>query len=73
MTVDRAKVGSCAGAVGIWIFQPDGRFRGRMRLPEQPSNLAWGGAAERDLDVTARSRVWHIRMTVSGVPVPPRR
>jgi gluconolactonase len=72
MKVARDGVVSCAGAGGIWVVQPDGRFLGRARLAEQPSNLAWGGGDWRDLYVTARSSVDHIRMAVSGVPAPKR-
>ncbi|GIW07613.1 MAG: gluconolactonase [Dehalococcoidia bacterium] len=73
MKVDRDGVVYCTGAGGIWMFQPDGRFLGRMRLPEQPSNLAWGGTDWRDLYITARSSVYHVTMAVAGVPVPPGR
>ena len=73
MKVDCEGVLYCTGSGGVWIFQPDGRFLGRVRLPEQPSNLAWGGAEWRDLYITARTSVYHLTMAVAGVPVPPSR
>jgi sugar lactone lactonase YvrE len=72
MKVDRDGNVYCTGSGGIWVFRPDGSQLGRIRFPEQPSNLAWGGAGWHDLYVTARTSVYHLTTTAAtGVPVPP--
>jgi gluconolactonase len=51
---------------GIWVFGPEGRLLGLIRLPETPANLAWGGDDWRTMFVTATSSVYRIRMKVAG-------
>ena len=58
------------GPVGLWVIEPDGSVVGRIKLPEQPANLAWGGLDWTQLYVTARTSVFRIQTNVKGVPVP---
>ncbi len=59
-----------AVALGVWVFEPDGRLLGIIALPERPSNLAWWGPDGRSLAVTAVDKVYRIRLNVDGF-VPP--
>jgi gluconolactonase len=53
------------GPGGIWILSPHGEHLGRLRLPEAPHNLAWGGDGH-DLYITALSSVYRLRLTTKG-------
>ncbi len=53
------------GPGGVWIISPDGRPLGRLEVPEQPANLAWGDDG-RTLYITARSSIYRIRLNVGG-------
>jgi gluconolactonase len=55
------------GPGGIWVLSPDGDELGRIRLPEDAHNLAWGDADGRSLYVTALTSVYRIRLAVPGV------
>ena len=35
-----------AGPGGVWIFSPDGKHLGTIRLPEKVGNVAWGGSID---------------------------
>jgi gluconolactonase len=60
----------CTGAGGCWVFEPDGRLLGVIKLPEVPANLAFGGADWRDLYFTARTSLYLMRTREPGMPVP---
>jgi len=68
--VDRDGRVYVAVALGIWVFDPDGRLLGILNLPARPSNLAWCDADSRGLAITALDAVYHVRLRVTGV-VPP--
>jgi gluconolactonase len=70
MKVDRAGRVYVAVALGIWVFEPDGRLLGILSLPARPSNLAWCDDDARGLAITAVDAVYHIRMRVHGI-LPP--
>jgi gluconolactonase len=70
MKVDRAGRVYVAVALGIWVFEPDGRLLGILSLPARPSNLAWCDDDARGLAITAVDAVYHIRMRVQGI-LPP--
>jgi gluconolactonase len=59
-----------AVALGIWVFEPDGRLLGILALPSRPSNLAWCDPDSRGLTITAGDSVYRARLRVSGI-VPP--
>ncbi len=60
----------CTGPGGVWVFDPDGRQLGMIRLPEIPANLAFGGPDRRTLFFTARTSVYSMRVNVPGQPHP---
>lgn len=59
----------CAAGAGIWVFAPDGAWLGVIRVPERPSNCAFGGPDWRSLFITARQSVYRIPLRVAGLPV----
>jgi gluconolactonase len=59
----------CTGPGGVWIFEPGGRFVGRIVMPEVTANLAWGDADWSTLYLTATSSLYRLRMKVPGIPV----
>ena len=69
MKVDREGHVYCTGPAGVWIFEPTGRYIGRIMTPEVPANLAWGDADWSTLYITAHSSVYRVRMNVPGMPV----
>ncbi|MBA7611195.1 Gluconolactonase [subsurface metagenome] len=69
MKVDQQGNIYCTGPGGIWITQPDGKYLGRVMMPEQPSNFGWGDADWRTLYITARPSVYRVRLLVPGIAV----
>jgi gluconolactonase len=69
MKVDQNGNIYCTGAAGVWIFDWNGRFLGRVVMPEVPANLAWGDADWRTLYITAQTSLYRLRMNVPGIPV----
>jgi gluconolactonase len=57
-------------AEGIWVYAADATLLGWIGVPEPPANLAWGGADQRTLFVTARTSVYRVPMLVAGQPLP---
>lgn len=55
-----------AGPGGVWIFSPDGKHLGTIRLPQRVGNLAWGGPGYRSLYITADTSVYRLRVNVPG-------
>jgi gluconolactonase len=70
MKVDKAGRVYVAVALGVWVFEPDGRLLGILSLPARPSNLAWCGADARGLAITAVDAVYHVRLRVEGIMPP---
>lgn len=67
MKVDRLGNLYCAGAGGIWVFDPEGRHLGTIDIPEIPTNCAWGGNEDRQsLYVTAGGSVYCVRLNIPG-------
>ena len=56
-----------AGPGGLWIFSPQGRHLGTVKIPERMANLAWGGADGKTLYITASSSIYRIRLKIPGV------
>lgn len=69
MKVDEEGHVYCTGPNGIWVYDDNGRFMGRIVLPEVPANLAWGDADWRTLYVTAQKSLYRLRIAVAGIPV----
>jgi gluconolactonase len=52
--------------IGIQVFSPKGKFLGVIAFPEQPANVAFGGADRKTLYVTARTSLYTVRMEAKG-------
>lgn len=45
---------------GVWVYSPGGELIGKVRIPEQTANLAWGGSDFRTLYLTATHSVYAV-------------
>jgi len=70
MKIDQAGRVYVAVALGIWVFEPDGRLLGILSMPVRPSNLAWCDSDTRGLAITAVGAVYHVRLRVEGIMPP---
>jgi gluconolactonase len=70
MKVDSLGNVYCTGPGGIWVINPSGEILGRIRVPEVPANLGWGGPDWRTLFITARTGLYRTEVLVPGLPVP---
>jgi gluconolactonase len=68
MKVDEQGNVWCAGPGGLHVFNPGGRLMGRVRLPEQAANFAWGDGDGLSLFVTASASLYRLRTRVRGRP-----
>ena len=64
--VDRAGNIFATGPGGVWIFDPTGKHLGTIQPDEVPANVAWGDDGST-LYMTARTGLYRIRLTTSGV------
>lgn len=55
---------------GVQIFNPAGAAVTILPVPETPSNTAFGGADMKTLFITARTRLYAIRLNVAGIEFP---
>ena len=53
------------GPGGVWVFTPEGKHLGTIKLPEQPANVGWGDDW-KTLYMTAETSVYRMRTSVSG-------
>ncbi|MFE5308188.1 SMP-30/gluconolactonase/LRE family protein [Isoptericola sp. NPDC056605] len=58
-----------AAGEALHVLDPDGTLLGRLHLPEEVSNLAFGGRKRNRLFVTASTSVYSILLTVNGAPL----
>ncbi|MGF0117048.1 SMP-30/gluconolactonase/LRE family protein [Promicromonospora sp. Marseille-Q5078] len=58
-----------AAGEALHVLDPDGTLLGRIHLPEQVSNLAFGGPKRNRLFVTASTSVYSLLLTVNGAPL----
>jgi gluconolactonase len=77
MKVDTAGNIYCTGPTGVWIVSPAGVSLGKITVPVNPSNCAWGNADRKTLYITGGSSLYKIRLaTTTGVKnqgsLPPR-
>ena len=64
--VDRAGNVFVSGPGGLWIFSAAGKHLGTLRGPEQPHNMAWGGADRQTLYLAAQTGIYRIRLNQPG-------
>ena len=50
----------------ISVYSTKGEHLGRIEVPEQPSNITFGGKKRDILFITARTSVYTLRMNVRG-------
>jgi gluconolactonase len=55
--------GTAAG--GVWVFSPEGKHLGTIKLPEQPANVGWGDDG-KTLYMTAVTSLYRIKLAVAG-------
>jgi gluconolactonase len=65
--VDREGNLYVSGPGGLWVIGADGRHLGTIRAPKLPANMAWGDEDGRTLYLTARSRLYRMRLGIEGV------
>lgn len=53
------------GPGGLWVFTPEGKHLGTIKLPEQPANCAWGEDG-KTLFMTAVTGLYRVRTSVVG-------
>jgi gluconolactonase len=70
MKVDRAGRVYVAVALGVWVYEPDGKLLGILALPKRPANLAWWGPGGKALAITAVDTVYRLALRVEGVMPP---
>jgi gluconolactonase len=51
----------------VSVFNPEGKNIARIEVPEQPSNVCFGGKKRDILFITARTSVYILKMNVKGV------
>ena len=60
----------CTGPGGCWVFDPSGALIGIIRLPEYPTNCAWGGPDNQTMFCTANTSIYRLRMQTPGTRMP---
>jgi gluconolactonase len=53
-------------ALGVQVFDPQGKLLGIIEFPEQPANCDFGGKDNKTLYVTARTSLYAVPMEVAG-------
>ncbi|MGZ8228160.1 MAG: SMP-30/gluconolactonase/LRE family protein [Burkholderiales bacterium] len=66
MKIDQRGHVYCTGPGGIHVFAHDGRCLGVIRIPERPTNLAWGEHDLCTLFVTAQTSIYRARLKTPG-------
>jgi gluconolactonase len=56
-----------SGPGGLWIFSPEGKHLGVLKLPEVMANCNWGDAEAKTLYITASSGIYRVRLKIPGV------
>lgn len=67
MKVDRRGNLYSAGPGGVWIFSPEAKHLGTIRVPERVGNLAWGDANYSSLYIAASTSIYRVRMKIRGI------
>ena len=67
MKVDTAGILFCTGPGGVHVYDGGGVLLGRILVPEQAANFAWGGPDLKTLFITASQTLYRIRVTVAGL------
>ncbi|MDM7926798.1 MAG: SMP-30/gluconolactonase/LRE family protein [bacterium] len=70
MAVDREGRVYVTTETGVQIFNSAGAAVTTLPVPETPSNAAFGGADMKTLYITARTRLYAIRLNAAGIEFP---
>lgn len=73
MKVDAAGNVWSAGPGGVWIFSPEGKHLGTIRVPEKVGNLAFGDSDDKTLFITASEHLYRVHVQQAGIATPDRR
>ncbi|MEU3567823.1 SMP-30/gluconolactonase/LRE family protein [Kitasatospora sp. NPDC036755] len=65
---DGGRLWAAAFGDGVHCYDPDGTLIGRLLVPEDVSNLTFGGAKNNRLFITATTSVYSLVMAVTGTP-----
>ena len=52
---------------GIWIFSPQAKLLGKILLPENPTNIAWGDTDYKTLYITTYNSIYRVRLKIPGI------
>ncbi len=66
LTVDTSGNLYITSALGLQVFNPQGKLLGIISVPEQPANVTFAGPENRTLYVTARTSLYTIPMQATG-------
>ena len=69
MKIDSAGNMFCTGGGGVWIIDSEGNHIGTIKVPFQPTNVAFGGEGLKTLYITARPVICSIRLKNPGIAV----
>lgn len=56
----------------VVVYSPSGLKIQEIKVPEEPSNVTFGGADDKTLFITARTSLYSVAMKVAGAPTPVR-
>ena len=59
----------CTGPAGVHVIDPGGNLLGRLKIPGECTNLAWGDDDWRSLYFTTFENVYRTRVKIPGVAV----
>ncbi|MFD5410918.1 SMP-30/gluconolactonase/LRE family protein [Streptomyces nojiriensis] len=65
---DEGRLWAAAMENGVHCYAADGTLIGRLRVPEPVSNIAFGGAKNNRLFITATTSLYSLVMSVTGLP-----
>lgn len=70
LTIDEKGNLYITSAIGLQVFDPQGKKLGVIAFPEQPANATFGGPDNKTLFVTARTSLYSVPMDVAGHQFP---
>jgi len=53
---------------GVQVFDRQGTYLTTIEFPEQPANVTFGGAERNELFVTARTGLYRVKVSATGLP-----
>ena len=69
MKVDQRGNLYCTGPAGIHVISPDGNLLGRLKIPAECTNMAWGDEDWKTLFITTHHAIYRVRLKIPGIPV----